>query len=83
MPPPPLRFFWGAPRAVRRSALKLGIAYGASFANLLVKKFWSGHVRSRSYDVIRGTASGRFFGKLRNHTIQDVVSQLFRYSQSN
>ena len=81
--PPPLRFFLDARRTVRRSALKLGIAYGASFAHLLVKKFWSGHVRSRSYDVIRDTASGRFFGKSRNHTVQDIVSQLFRHSQSN
>ena len=27
------------------------------------KKIWPGHVRSRSYDVIRGTASGRIFTK--------------------
>ena len=26
-------------------------------------KIWSGHVRSRSYDVISGTISDRFFGK--------------------
>ena len=31
------------------------IVYGASFAQLLVKKCWPGHVRSRSYDVTRST----------------------------
>ena len=40
--------------------LKFSIAYGASFAELLVKKIWSGQVRSRSYDVIRGTTFARF-----------------------
>ena len=70
-------------KTAARSAAKLGIAYGASFAHLLAKKIWSGRVRSWSYDVIRGTASGRFFGKSRNHAVQDAVSQLFRHSQSN
>ena len=40
--------------------LKFSIAYGASFAQLLVKKIWSGQVRSRSYDVTREKPSARF-----------------------
>ena len=61
----PLRFFLGGRKTAARSAAKFSIAYGASFAHLLMKKIWSDHVRSRSYDVIRGTASDRFFGNLR------------------
>ena len=58
--PPPLRFFCDAPRTMRRIVLKFCIAYGTSFAQRLVKKCWPGHVRSRSYDVRRGTRSGHF-----------------------
>ena len=57
---PPLRFFCDAPRSMRRIVLKFGIAYGASFAQLLIKN-WPGHVRSQRYDVTRGTRSGHFF----------------------
>ena len=39
--------------------LKFSIAYVASFAQLLVKKNWSGQVRSRSYDVTKGPTFGR------------------------
>ena len=39
------------------------LPYGASFAQLLVEKFWSGHVRPRSYDITRGTRSGHFCEK--------------------
>ena len=42
-----LRFFCDAPRTMRRIVPKFCIAYGASFAQLLVKQFWPGHVRSR------------------------------------
>ena len=61
----PPKVFLGGQKTAARSAAKFSIAYGASFAHLLMKKFWSGHVRSRSYDVIRGTASDRFLGKCR------------------
>ena len=59
-PPPPHEFFWAGRHTVWKIVLKFSIAYGASFAKLLVKKIWSGQVRSRSYDVIRGTTFGRF-----------------------
>ena len=36
---PPLRFFCDAPRTMRRIVLKFCTAYGASFAQLLIKKF--------------------------------------------
>ena len=39
MPPAPLRLFCDAPRTMRRIVLKFFIAYGASFAQLLVNKF--------------------------------------------
>ena len=57
---PPHEFFWAGRHIVWRIVLKFSIAYGASFAQLLVKKNWSGQVRSRSYDVIRGTTFARF-----------------------
>ena len=49
--PPPLRFFCDAPRTMRRIVLKFCTAYGASFAQLLVKNFdrvMSGHGAMRS-----------------------------------
>ena len=48
---------------IRPIALKLSVTYGVSFPHFLVKQNWSGHVRSRSYDVIRGTASDPFWTK--------------------
>ena len=51
-----------ARRTTSGTVLKFYIAYGAFFAQLLVKK-WPGHVRSRSYDVTRGTRSGHFCKK--------------------
>ena len=56
----PHEFFWAGRHTVWRIVLKFSIAYGASFAQLLAKKIWSGQVRSRSYDVIRGTTFARF-----------------------
>ena len=35
--------------------LNFSIAYQTFFAQLLVKEIWSGQVRSRSYDVTKGT----------------------------
>ena len=49
----PHEFFWAGRHTVWRIVLNFSIAYGASFAQLLVKK--NGQVRSRSYDVMRGT----------------------------
>ena len=60
---PPHEFFWAGRHTVWRIALKFSIAYGASFAQLLVKKIWSGQVRSRSYDVIRGTTFDKISAK--------------------
>ena len=50
----PLKFFRDAPRTMRRIVLKFCIAYGASFAHLLVKKIdWvmSGHGAMTSQEV--------------------------------
>ena len=52
--PPPLRFFCDAPRTMRPIVLKFCIAYGASFAQLLVKNFdrvMSGHGTMTSQEV--------------------------------
>ena len=54
---------WPKNGGAQRPPPKFSIAYGAFFAHLLVKQIWSGLVRSRSYDVISGTTSDRFFGK--------------------
>ena len=43
--------------------MKLPMHLGAIIDHRLVKKKLPGHVRSRSYDVIRGTASGPIFTK--------------------
>ena len=51
---PPLRFVCETPRTMRRIVLKFCIAYGASFAQLLVKKFdrvKSGHGAMTSQEV--------------------------------
>ena len=55
----PLRFFANSEK--RRRVLPSGfwIPDGANLAQLLVKK-WPGQVRSRSYNVIRGTTPGKF-----------------------
>ena len=62
--PSPHEFFWNGRRTTGRIALKLCTAYVASLAKLLAKNNWPGQVRSPSYDVIRGTASDRFFKKV-------------------
>ena len=49
----------------KRSADCAYIANGASFEQLLVEKNWSSQARSRSYDVISQTISGRFSPKSR------------------
>ena len=60
---PPHEFFWAARQTVWSIMLKFSIAYGVSFAQLLVKKIWSGQVRSRSYDVTKGTTFGKISAK--------------------
>ena len=62
-PSPTLRFFLATRRTVSDSLLKFLVPSGASFAQLLVF-FCQGHVRSRSYDVIKGTTSGQIYAKL-------------------
>ena len=52
---PPMSFFCAGRYTVWSIVLKFCIAYGAYFAQLLVKKNWSGQVRSRSYDVTKET----------------------------
>ena len=60
--PPPLRFFADSEKTAARSAPGFEVPYGANLAQLMVKK-WPGQIRSRSYDVIRGTTSGNFTNK--------------------
>ena len=43
--------------------MKLPMHVGASIGYRVVQENWPGQVRSRSYDVIRGTASGQIFTK--------------------
>ena len=52
----PMSFFWNGRRTPGRIVLKFCVAYGASFAQLSAET-----VRLESHDVIRGTASDRFF----------------------
>ena len=59
---PPHEFFWNGFRTAGRIVLKFRIAYGSSVAQLLAKT--NDRVRSRSYDVMRGTASDRFFKEI-------------------
>ena len=54
---------WVAHQTVWSIMLKFSIADGSSFAQLLVKKNWSGQVRSRSYDVTMGTTFGKISAK--------------------
>ena len=63
-----LRFFCDARRTMGRIVLKFCIAYEASFAQLLLRKNCPAHIRSRSYDVTKGTRSGHFCEKYRNMT---------------
>ena len=53
------------PRWADRAEILHGLLYTASFLQLLAI-FWLGRVRSQSYDydVIRGTASDRFFKEI-------------------
>ena len=60
----PHELFWNGRRTAERIAMKFCVAYRASFEQLLTKKNWPGKVRSPSYDVIRGTASGRLFNEI-------------------
>ena len=53
---PSHEFFWAERHTVWSIALKFSIAYEVFFAQLLVKKI---AVRSRSYNVIRGTTSDK------------------------
>ena len=61
--PPWVFLNWTGRHTVWRIVLKFSIAYGASFAQLLVKKKWSGQGRARSYDVIRGTTFDKISAK--------------------
>ena len=60
---PPHEFIWNGFQTAGRTSMKFCIAYGASFSQLLTKN-GPGQVRSRSYDVIRGTATYRFFKEI-------------------
>ena len=59
---------WGFSRIAkkRRRVAPPGfrLPYGANLPQFLAKKIWPGQVRSRSYDVIRGTTSGNFSNKV-------------------
>ena len=57
----PMSFSWNGCQS-GRIALKFCIVYEGSFAQPLVKK--TAQVRSQSYDVIKGTASDRFFKEI-------------------
>ena len=60
---PPLRFFADSEKTAARSAAGFwGTLWGKPCATF-GKKNWPGQVRSRSYDVIRGTTSGNFTDK--------------------
>ena len=61
----PPRFFADSEKKRRCYAPPgFGIPYGANLAQFLVKKLVrSSQVRSRSYDVMRGTTSGNFSNK--------------------
>ena len=58
----PPEVFCDERRTISRIVLKLSIVSRASFAQLLVKNTFSGHVRSRSYDIIIGTTSCMLIG---------------------
>ena len=61
--PPPWGFSQIAKKRRRVAPSGFGVPDGANLAQLLVKKNWPCQVRSRSYDVIRGTTSGNFTNK--------------------
>ena len=63
--------------------LKFCIAYGASFEQLLVKNFLPGHVRSRNYDVTRGTRLGHFLREIAEYgTLEGNIEASFDYFRS-
>ena len=59
---------WGFSRIAkkRRRVAPPGfrLPYGANLTQFWAKQIWPGQVRSRSYDVIRGTTSGNFSNKV-------------------
>ena len=61
---PPWGFSRIAKKRWRVAPPGLGLPDGANLAQFLAKKNWPGQVRSRSYDVIRGTTSGNFSNKV-------------------
>ena len=61
---PPWGFSRIAKKRRRVAPPGFGLPYGANLAQFLAKKIWPGQVRSRSYDVIRGTTSGNFSNKV-------------------
>ena len=63
-PPPPWGFSRIAKKRRRVAPPGFGLPYGANLAQFLAKKIWPGQVRSRRYDVIRGTTSGNFSNKV-------------------
>ena len=62
--PPPWGFSRIAKKRRRVAPPGFGVPYGANLAQFVAKKNWPGQVRSRSYDVIRGTTSGNFSNKV-------------------
>ena len=62
-PTPLLRYFLHKRGTNWGMELKTSLLSKASIPHLVVKKIWSGQVRSRSYDVISVTTSDRFFWK--------------------
>ena len=61
------RFSAGDTHIVWWIMMKLPMHVGASIGYRVVQENWPGQVRSRSYDVTRGTASGTIFEKRPNH----------------
>ena len=62
--PPPLRFFADSKKTAARSAAGFWATLWGKPCAVFGKKNWPGQVRSRSYDVIRGTTSGNFSNKV-------------------
>ena len=62
--PPP----WGFSRIAKKTAARSAAGFWATLwgkpCAIFGKKNWPGQVRSRSYDVIRGTTSGNFSNKV-------------------
>ena len=62
--PLPLRLFADSEKTAARSAAGIWATLWGKPCAIFGKKNWPGQVRSRSYDVIRGTTSGNFSNKV-------------------